>query len=497
MIETGRSAEPYAKTQPLPNGPQPAERSVLKESGLTLGEDVQNNAIDTRLTRQINRLLSGPQDPGSPYAEPSATLGDVYAMAASLLRRFHGVDARTQVCLCTDDKATISAALIASLAGGPVMILPYADSVPVLSELHRLTGFSYVVGDRLCDLPEGVQCIIPEKTGVAWPGLEHHSPKGPDDKWALLFTGGSTGTPKMWTKTVRNLMAETLSIIDHYEVSARDRIVATVSPNHIYGLLYAVLTPLLSSAAVAEGTPSFPGEIEQTIRSMNATILVSVPAHYRALHSHPFQVPNLRLAFSSAGMLAQEDATAFSNQTGVPIAEIYGSTETGGIAARVRALGETDFKPYRPIRVMVSDEVLKVDSAYLSPELERDADGYFAMGDRAVFRDNGRFALLGRADGVVKVGGRRVELEAIKEVLLSQPGVQDALVLALPVGTGRENQIVAVVAGQANAAALKQGMTSVLEPYARPKWIKVVPSIPMTAAGKYDRKTIENLFCDQ
>ncbi len=298
----------------------------------------------------------------------------------------------------------------------------------------------------------------------------------------------------MWTKTARNLLSETLSIIRHYDVNGADRCVATVSPNHIYGLLYAILTPLLASAAVAAQTPSFPGEIEQAVLESQATVLISVPAHYRALNGHPFAPPNLRLAFSSAGMLAAEDAEAFSRQTGVPVAEIYGSTETGGIAERVRARGEATFKPYDTIDVRIAGERLEVRSDYLSPGLELQTDGFFTVGDRARWVGDGRFELLGRTDGIVKVGGRRVDLESVRQALKKVPGIKEALAISLPVGRGRENQVVAVVEGAAQTAEVNRLLGDLLEPYARPRSIKQVEKIPMTAAGKFDRKGIEKLF---
>jgi acyl-coenzyme A synthetase/AMP-(fatty) acid ligase len=298
----------------------------------------------------------------------------------------------------------------------------------------------------------------------------------------------------MWTKTVRNLLTETVSIVANYGVTPEDRLVATVSPNHIYGLLYAVLTPLVASAAVASQTPSFPAEIETVVRDNDASILISVPAHYRALNGHPFAPRSLRLAFSSAGMLAANDAVAFSVQTGVGIAEIYGSTETGGIAARVRADGQSDYQPYAGIDIKIEAERLKVRSDYLSPELVLDEEGYFMVGDRARATVGNRFELLGRVDGIVKVGGRRVDLEAVRESLKRQPGITDALAISLPMGQGRENLVVAVVEGHPATVDLTSLRLDDLETCARPRCIKVMEKIPVTAAGKYDRKAIEALF---
>jgi acyl-coenzyme A synthetase/AMP-(fatty) acid ligase len=123
-----------------------------------------------------------------------------------------------------------------------------------------------------------------------------------------------------------------------------------------------------------------------------------------------------------------------------------------------------------------------------------DEDGYFMTGDRARGTVCNRFELLGRVDGIVKVGGRRVDLEAVRESLKRQPGITDALAIALPVSHGRENLIVAVVEGNPATIDLTSLRTDDLETSARPRCIKILEKIPVTTAGKYDRKTIEALF---
>lgn len=446
------------------------------------------------LKRWVPRLLEGPRHPQHPFVHDQTSFADLYAMAGDLRAFFQHEVKAPVVCLCAQDKTVIAASLLASLAGGPALILPHACSLPVLSELQTLTGYTHVVTDRPRQVPNAAACVIPEKGVAGRPLFEGLRPATLDSEWVRLFTGGSTGAPKMWTKTVRNLLAETSSIITHYGVTDKDCLVATVSANHIYGLLYAVLTPLLASASVAGATPAFPEEINQVMREVDASILVSVPAHYRALNGHAVQAPRLRLAFSSAGMLAADDAGAFRTQTGVGIAEIYGSTETGGIAARLRAEDETDFNPCEGVELFIKGDRLHVRSDYLSPELQRDANGYFKVGDRALSTPGGRFLLLGRDDGVVKVGGRRVDLMAVQEQIKNQPGVRDALVSSLPVGRSRENQIVAVVEGDVDPVALNRSLSVCLEPCARPKRIKVVAEMPVSPAGKYDRMEIEKLF---
>jgi acyl-CoA synthetase (AMP-forming)/AMP-acid ligase II len=449
---------------------------------------------DAELNAWIGRILAGPDRGDKPFVLEETDYTNLYSMAGDLLEHFQ-ISARQQpVCLCAEDKTVVGAALLASLAGGPALILPHSLAPQVLAELKELTGFRVAIVDMTRPVPDGVHCIAPRPTRAPWPPVAPLVPKVPGMDWVHLFTGGSTGAPKMWRKSVRNLLAETISIIEHYSIRETDRLVATVSPCHIYGLLYAILTPLMANAAVASQNPSFPGEIEAVVRQSRASVLISVPAHYRALNGHSFAPRSLRLAFSSAGMLAQEDAEAFSVQTGIGIAEVYGSTETGGIAARVRADGETDFKPYATVDVCIEAEHLKVRSDYLSPGLTLCPQDYFTVGDRVADAGNGRFRLLGRADGIVKVGGNRVDLEVVRQTIKRYPGVRDALVISLPMGQGRENRILALVEADLDAAVLNKALMRDLEPHARPRGIKVVAQMPLTAAGKPDRKIMETLF---
>jgi acyl-coenzyme A synthetase/AMP-(fatty) acid ligase len=291
-------------------------------------------------------------------------------------------------------------------------------------------------------------------------------------------------------------MAESLRIVEEYFYSANDCVVSTVSPLHIYGLLYSVLAPLAASASVTQQTPMFPSEIENEIRDYKASVFISVPAHYRALREHDGPALALRLAFSSAGMLNPEDARAFSEKSDVGIIEVYGSTETGGVGSRQQYAGESDFGAFTSVEVKCVEDDLWVKSDYMSPGLPLDDKGFYQIGDRATFSPQHRFSLVGRSDTVIKVGGKRVDLEAVREVLVSHGQVREALVTALPVGRAREHLIVAVVEGDPDSADLANYLIESLEPYARPRRIKTVDQIPTTEAGKWDRQTIEGLFSD-
>ena len=149
----------------------------------------------------------------------------------------------------------------------------------------------------------------------------------------------------------------------NFGISENDRFVAMTVPYHIYGLLFAVLVPLAASAGVNAGVSVYPDEIIAAI--------------------------------SSTGRLDPEDGAAFFRQTRIGVTEVYGATETGGVATRNRALGETGLTPLASVKTRITGERLYVRSPYLSPNLATDAKGFFpdrrsrSSGRRRRFRAHG------------------------------------------------------------------------------------------------------------
>lgn len=428
---------------------------------------------------------------------------DVRAMALRLRRR---AGDRRRALLLTEDRAVMAAAVLACLAGGPDLVMPNTLPLPQAPEPDGpAAGADLIITDSAVADSGG-------RSGASVFGLPVITADGPDpeslepiDSFPMapdfdpdgprlfFFTGGSTGRPRLWAKSFRNIAGESLHHVEVFGFSGVDRLLSTVPPYHIYGFLFTVMGPLLSGAALIDGVPVFPQEIRRRMAEARPTVFVSVPAHYRALSggdlpAHP------RLAFSSAGRLEPADGDAFYRHTGTGVTEIYGSTETGGIARRNRGVGETALTPFSVVNWRVGiNERLEVESPFVSAGTERDADGFFATGDRVEPAGEG-FRLLGRADGIVKVGGKRVDLEEIRDALLGLPGVEDAVVVSLPGEGGREHAICALVQMEREPTALRAALAGRLPAHALPRRIRTVASMPMTPAGKYDRVLIQELL---
>lgn len=443
------------------------------------------------IKKNIAELLRGASFPDKEFIRFGTTFGDVYQMAFRL--RVALADSRhqgTAVCLAADSKAVMAAALLASLGGGPALLLPYAFSAGALHKMHRETGFTTAISDLDREFPKGVEVICPQFTKTAEAPLNIHT--SPRSELLKIFTGGSTGSPQIWLKTSENIFSEGFYLASRYKITAQDCILATIPPYHIYGLLFSIVLPLVSSAAVVDEVPSFPGEITRAARENKVTILASVPAHYRALCDKKI---SLRLAVSSAGMLDVKDNDAFSRLNKTSIEEIYGSTETGGIATRNRFLGEKYFTPFPTIDWKIKHHRLAVRSPYISPDLPVDTEGFFTANDRVDAEEKGSFSLQGRTDAVTKVGGKRVDLEEISALIKAESGVDDCVILALPETGGREHRIGVLIQGDTiEPKMIKTALIDALEPYAMPRHIKIVDQIPVNKNGKYDWRTITRLL---
>ena len=421
--------------------------------------------------------------------------GDVFELAADLKKTLARRGIEKTLCVCTANKAVVAACVLASLAGACKLILPYSFSVQALTEMNDAVGFDFAIADHPEEIPAGVEIITP--LPAAMENINSELIRNPDEPFLLLFTGGSTGKPKVWSKSPRNLFAEAFYLQEKFALSDKDLFVATVPPYHIYGLLFSILIPLVSHAMVLPDIYTFPQEIISTINKHKASVLVSVPIHYRALKVDNLFTPSLKVAFSSSGVLNRPDGLHFLKKTGLGITEIYGSTETGGIAARCISEYTESWEAFDIVNWKFVGNRLSVKSDFASREMERDAEGFCLTGDEVRKDKNNRFVLLGRADGIVKVAGKRVDLLDIQNKIKTLPTVSDAVVVAMPTEKGRESVIAAVVACDLTETHVKKLLKDMLEPYAVPRRVKIVSSITRTATGKIDRRRIEQLLANK
>lgn len=314
-----------------------------------------------------------------------------------------------------------------------------------------------------------------------------------DRTLATVFTSGSTGASVPCGKTARQLLSEVETLQTTFGIGPGQRLVATVPPHHIYGLLFSVLLPLHSGAAFCRDTPLHAETIAAYVRDHQATLLVSVPAHLATFAVlQPDSFPGVARLFSSTAPLPATTANALWTRQGLEITELFGSSETGGIAWRQG--GEA--QPWRPLDgVTVQADAtghLLVDSPHLDPRVARP----LRTEDRIRMHGPTAFEHLGRVDGVVKSGGKRLALAQLEARLLALPGVLDAAVVAVASAQAARSVevLAAVVAPAWTAARLRAALLDWFEPSSLPRRLVLCPALPREDSGKLTRAKLLGLF---
>jgi hypothetical protein len=324
-----------------------------------------------------------------------------------------------------------------------------------------------------------------------WP-----STPGPAEPPLVLFTSGSTGAPQPIGKSFRQLDAEIAALEATFGGRLGNAgIRGTVSHQHIYGLLFRVLWPLATGRAFDAPRIDFPGQ--WAAQACEGDLLVSTPS-LLAQWPPSLDGPKPALVVSSGGPLPPEAAHRVAAALRAPVVEVFGSTETGGIAWR-DAAAATPWQPLPGVEWRIEDGRL----ALRSPHLE-DAAAWVSTADRVAADGEGRFVLLGRADRIAKIGEKRLSLDALEARLRDSGWVDDVRALVVP-GLRRGLAVVACLtaAGRERwlsggrrglAAELRRGLLSAFEPSLVPRHWRFVETLPRNAQGKVTEVGLAALF---
>jgi acyl-coenzyme A synthetase/AMP-(fatty) acid ligase len=344
----------------------------------------------------------------------SRVRAQLMAYAGNIAQALAGLQPGERVVLACRDRYCFAASLLACLAQGRVVLLPENAQKEALSSLRQRMPVGAVLTDQ-ADVP-GLDVRALEDP-EARSDADFVCGLGPNDVAFVAFTSGSTGEPQPHEKSLGQLTIEAENHV-HELGLARARVVSAVPAHHIYGLLFGMLAPLLGGGSVVRENALFPEAIGDLISRHRASVLVAVPAHLSVLAQLPVQEwPTLTRIFSSAGPLPPSTAATLRAR-GLCVVEILGSTETGGIAHR--SADGSPFLTLSPVEASVDEDgVLYVSSPWLAPWGSR----VVRTAERAELVSSG-FRHLGRVDSVVKVGGRRVDLQDVEAQLCRTPAVR-------------------------------------------------------------------------
>jgi len=213
-----------------------------------------------------------------------------------------------------------------------------------------------------------------------------------------LCTSGSSGEPKLIDKRLHQLANEVEALEALWGADLGDSaVIGSVATQHIYGLLFRVLWPLCAGRPFLRRALPFAEDMQRASREQRSFCWVASPALLKRMGDN-LDWPALRQVcrvFSSGGPLPTEAGKLLQQRLGQWPTEIYGSSETGGIAWRQ---GGELWQPLPGVELDQNEQgALRVASPWLaSGHVEQTADG-------AELHADGRFALRGRLDRIVKL----------------------------------------------------------------------------------------------
>lgn len=400
-------------------------------------------------------------------------LAEVGALAARLPLARHVVN------LC-EDRYRFIVSFCAAAVAGQTNLLPGTRTPQAIAETLSAYPDSYLLAERTLDSVPARQFAMPEKLRIDAAPM----PLIPPDRIvAIAFTSGSTGVPKANPKTWGAVCASSAFNAGAVCADGAPNIVATVPPQHMYGLELSVLLPLRSRAAIHAGHPFFPADIAQALAEIPAPrVLVTTPHHLRALLRENANLPTLDAVVSATAPLDAQLARATEARYAARVVEVFGSTETCVIAQR-RAAHDEPWNLYPGVSLHPQPDGTLVDAPYFpAPTL---------LHDIVELLPPGRFLLCGRNGDLLEIAGKRASLGDLNRRLLAIPGVEDGVIFQLDADARGVRRLAGLaVAPGIEATQIVDALRAAIDPVFLPRPLKVLDSLPRNAAGKLPRAAL-------
>ncbi len=367
---------------------------------------------------------------------------------------------------------------------------------------------------------------------TAAPNRELSTPEGlRDDDAMIMFTGGTTGMPKMVPWTHANIASSVRAIIAAYQLGPQDATVAVMPLYHGHGLVAALLSTLTSGGTVllpARGKFSA-HTFWDDIDAVGATWYTAVPTiHQILLECTETERPNsgrtaLRFIRSCSAPLTTETAQALQDTFGATMVCAFGMTEgthqvaTTGIdqnenPAETNGLVGPSTSPQ--IRIAGPDgQSLPAETVgevwlrgptvvrgYLGdPDITAAnfTDGWLRTGDLGSLSATGDLSIRGRIKELINRGGEKISPERVEGVLTSHPAVLEVAVFGLPDKMYGETVAAVIVARESTPPSpeeLTEFCRERLAPYEVPATFLATGELPHTAKGSLDRRAVAQQF---
>ncbi|MBW3469160.1 acetate--CoA ligase [Arthrospiribacter ruber] len=364
-----------------------------------------------------------------------------------------------------------------------------------------------------------------------------------EDPLFILYTSGSTGKPKGVVHTTGGYMVYTkYSFENVFQYSPGDVYWCTADIGWITGHSYIVYGPLLAGATTLmfEGVPTFPdaGRFWAVIDKYKVNQFYTAPTAIRALQAHgtepiePYSLDSLKVLGSVGEPINEEAWRWYYTHIGksrCPIVDTWWQTETGGIMVSPIA-GITPTKPAYATLPLPGVQlcIVNADGKELTgnsvegnlcikfpwPSMIRttwgDHDrckqtyfstykGMYFTGDGVKRDHDGYYRILGRVDDVINVSGHRMGTAEVENAINEHPLVIESAVVGYPHEVKGQGIYAYVICDMTNRTEenlvneIKDTVSKIIGPIAKPDKIQVVSGLPKTRSGKIMRRILRKV----
>ncbi|MBI5921186.1 MAG: o-succinylbenzoate--CoA ligase [Betaproteobacteria bacterium] len=343
----------------------------------------------------------------------------------------------------------------------------------------------------------------------------------------ICYTSGSTGKPKGVLLPQAALQANALSSLAMHDMTQQDRILTTLPLFHVGGL-NILTTPALYAGCMVSLHPKFdPDETLAAIEQERITLAVLVPAQLDMLMAHPrwqsANLTSLRMITTGSSIVSEKMIRAV-HARGVPLVQVYGSTETCPIATYIRRedaerkLGSAgcpapgcevriDDGAGRDLPVGGSGEILVRGANVMigywnAPDITAAAlrDGWFHSGDMGHWDEDGYLFVDGRKKDMIISGGENIYPAEIENLLIELPDIAEVSVVGRPDQRWGEIVVAFVVPKphrQLTPAQVLAQLEGRIARFKHPKQVILVTELPKTALGKVRKEELRQIAQQQ
>lgn len=430
-------------------------------------------------------LLQG-HDLNTPFAWHDGeivTTGRFLAHARALAETLPPAQQAINLC---EDHYTFLLGFVAALLCGKSTLLPPNRALNTIKALLQQHDDSLLLSDRPQEYAT-LDCLdtrlpLPDECAEAIP------PIAADHPAVTLYTSGSSGASTPHQKSWEMLVAGARLTGERLAIPTGTTLLATVPPQHMFGLETSVMLPLQYGCAIDHRRPLFPADIAAALASIPMPrALITTPLQLRACAEAGQPLPPCSFILSATAPLGALLAQQVEVLCDTTVKEIYGSTETGAIATRHTAT-EASWLPLPGYTLKQRDDDEWWLNAPNLPSPQRLADRLQIEGER--------FALLGRSGDLIKVAGKRVSLGELNHILLTIKGVEDGLFF-LPDERedGATTRLAAlVVTHNLDETELNAQLRQRIDAAFMPRPLLLLDQLPRNEVGKLPHQTLHALI---